>query len=140
MKTLKTYKQLFENKNIEFNIGDFIFKQKNDNTIISLIYNKEYSNDGSHIFYDILPIGMILWNEYATYTTITQKKSIMLNSYHEISDKYMYKFVYYYMYRDIGDTINRIKYITNIDITQLPKYKKYAEEIQLNKNIEDFNI
>jgi len=139
MDILKTYNQLFETYN-NFNISDIVFSENKDNIIISLIYNKEYGNDGSDIFYDILPIGIIIWNEYATYTTLIPEKSLILDSYYEITNKDMYKLVYYYMYRDTGDTINRIKYITNIDISQLPNYKKYTEEIQLNKNIEEFNI
>ena len=148
MKRLKTYKQLFEVNNVEnieseFNVGDIVVTtDKKNNQIISLIYDKH--ENLNLMYYDTLPIGMIMWNEFVEYTELIPKKHLILTSIaKEIDEKIWKKIVIryeQYNHGDVENPINRIFYITKIKISGLLKYKKIAEEIKFEKDLDKFNI
>ena len=60
------------------------------NKIISLIYAEHMIEDGS-FFYDTLPIGMYMWNEFVTYNTLTPKKHLMITTIANKIDDFLWR-------------------------------------------------
>jgi len=139
MKILKTYNQLFETVK-EFYVGDIIIHNKeSDVSSISLIYYKD-SENFTGIFYDILPIGIDVFNGFISSKSLypSKSESFLGEDINLITDTTWKEIIN--TFEQNQNRIKRIKKITKIDITQLPKYIKIKEQIDLENNINKFNI